>query len=160
MSFCGLLIYFSLRPVGYGDMCATSWVGRMIGCIVSLSGIVVLALPIGIIGSTFAELYNEHLFIKAHGEKLDLATMDDKSMIDLFCHIDGNNSHTVDIFSIKEAFSKGGVVVSGPRLLKEFCAVDHSGTGLIALHEFIQLCKMVVQGNNNVEFSMVMGFAI
>ena len=55
----------TMTTVGYGDMYPIRWYGRMLGMVVMLSGILVIALPITVIGSNFAEVYAQMELRKA-----------------------------------------------------------------------------------------------
>lgn len=54
----------TVTTVGYGDIVPVTWAGRLAGCIVLLCAVVVLALPITLVGGTFAKHYDE---MKAKG---------------------------------------------------------------------------------------------
>lgn len=45
--------------VGYGDIVATTRLGRVFACVFMATGVLLLALPVGVIGSKFVKLYNE-----------------------------------------------------------------------------------------------------
>uniref|UniRef100_A0A061QR06 Voltage-gated ion channel superfamily n=1 Tax=Tetraselmis sp. GSL018 TaxID=582737 RepID=A0A061QR06_9CHLO len=47
----------TMTTVGYGDVVPLRWYGKIVGIIVMLSGILVIALPITVIGSNFADVY-------------------------------------------------------------------------------------------------------
>ena len=49
----------TMTTVGYGDMWPVYWYGKALGMIIMLSGILVIALPITVIGANFAEVYKE-----------------------------------------------------------------------------------------------------
>lgn len=60
--------------VGYGDLVPTSVEGRAIANILMYLGVMILALPIGVISSNFTELYHHYLASKnaAEGEDDEL----------------------------------------------------------------------------------------
>lgn len=43
--------------LGYGDIAPTSVGGRVLACVCAFTGIVMVALPIGVMGSTFSEVF-------------------------------------------------------------------------------------------------------
>ncbi|QRG05876.1 ion transporter [Xanthobacter dioxanivorans] len=53
----------TLTTVGYGDVVPVTTVGRIIGGITMVSGLVMLALPIAIIASSFSEVISKHHFV-------------------------------------------------------------------------------------------------
>lgn len=53
----------TLTTVGYGDVVPVTPVGRIIGAIAMVSGLVMLALPIAIISSSFSEVISKHHFV-------------------------------------------------------------------------------------------------
>ncbi len=53
----------TLTTVGYGDVVPVTIVGRMIGALTMVSGLVMLALPIAIIASSFSEVISKHNFV-------------------------------------------------------------------------------------------------
>lgn len=53
----------TLTTVGYGDVVPVTTVGRIIGGITMVSGLVMLALPIAIIASSFSEVISKHNFV-------------------------------------------------------------------------------------------------
>lgn len=49
----------TITTTGYGDVTPTQWYGKALAMVAMLSGILVLALPITIIGANFAAAYDE-----------------------------------------------------------------------------------------------------
>lgn len=59
----------TLTTVGYGDYAPESVVGHVIAGLCAVCGVIVLALPIGIIASSFHTFYNYHNFANKHVRK-------------------------------------------------------------------------------------------
>lgn len=47
----------TVTTTGYGDIVPTTVLGKLLGCIIMLAGLVILALPITLISTNFAEAY-------------------------------------------------------------------------------------------------------
>lgn len=56
----------TLTTVGYGDYIPTTFLGHMVASACAICGVLVLALPIGVIASTFYKFYNFHAYAKTH----------------------------------------------------------------------------------------------
>ncbi|WP_454916550.1 cyclic nucleotide-gated ion channel [Xanthobacter sediminis] len=53
----------TLTTVGYGDVVPITTMGRMIGAVTMVAGLIMLALPIAIIASSFSEVISKHNFV-------------------------------------------------------------------------------------------------
>ena len=51
----------TLTTVGYGDVAPITFLGKLLGAFIAISGIIVIALPTGIITSGFAELIQSEI---------------------------------------------------------------------------------------------------
>lgn len=51
----------TMTTVGYGDVYPVTWAGQLIACFTMMTGILILALPITVIGTYFAAEYEEYL---------------------------------------------------------------------------------------------------
>ena len=58
----------TISTVGYGDYYPTDLPGRIIGSLCAVSGIMLLALPIAVIASKFADFYGQRSYQKRHLE--------------------------------------------------------------------------------------------
>ena len=54
----------TVTTTGYGDMVPKTVIGKMLGCIIMLAGLVVIALPITVISTNFAEAYEAEEFLR------------------------------------------------------------------------------------------------
>jgi len=72
----------TLTTVGYGDVYPVTLVGKLIGAVVAMTGIGLFAMPAGILGSGFMEVFTERRQAKADGVPdpmdLALATLEDE----------------------------------------------------------------------------------
>ena len=64
------LVIVTITTVGFGDAVPTTKMGNFIGTLTILSGIVVLAMPVGVIGSNFSTEYDRTLQEKSRRKKL------------------------------------------------------------------------------------------
>ena len=58
----------TISTVGYGDYYPTDLPGRIIGSLCAISGIMLLALPIAVIASKFADFYGQKSYLSRHQE--------------------------------------------------------------------------------------------
>ena len=79
----------TITALGYGDIVPTTVMSKVLACFVSLLGIVVLAIPTGIVSSTFIDLSNEERRRNRQGETSSTTT---KEAI-------GKLSHDVEVLS-------------------------------------------------------------
>jgi voltage-gated potassium channel Kch len=56
----------TMTTVGYGDMYPEGTAGRMVATVAMISGVLVLALPLSVIGSNFSNSYDESMKAKAY----------------------------------------------------------------------------------------------
>lgn len=100
--------------MGYGDIAPTSWIGRAIACSVMFIGLVAMALPIGVIGTNFSDMYREAI---AHswtdiGRALKIDKMTEPDMIAFFNEMDEDGSGDLSIIELKKQFDKTGYAIS------------------------------------------------
>jgi len=69
----------TMTTVGYGDMYPEGVPGRMVATIAMISGVLVLALPLSVIGSNFSDSYTEGMKAKAYQAMEDRAEAEARS---------------------------------------------------------------------------------
>lgn len=115
----------------------------MIANIVMIMGVLVLALPIAVVGSNFTQLYTEQMQLdwKNASNVMDVDSLDEKQMIELFHSFDDNKSGSISQEEFKLAFRSAGVDGSDAFYEAIFNKADDDGTGEISEEEFIIMCK-------------------
>merc|ERR1711904_756528 len=63
-------VIVTITTVGYGDAFPTTDIGKFVGTLTILGGIVVLAMPVGVIGSNFSNEYAQREVLKVQRLKL------------------------------------------------------------------------------------------
>ena len=56
----------TLTTVGYGDLFPDTIFGHVVACTCAVGGVVILALPIGVIAASFNTYYNHHKYVSKH----------------------------------------------------------------------------------------------
>lgn len=140
-------VHYSVTAVGYGDLAPTSWLGRAVANIVMITGVLVLALPIGVVGSNFSQLYTERLQLdwKSASGVLDVDALDEAGMRDLFHHFDASGDGTISKKEFISAFKGAGVEGSDEFFASLFDKADDDGGGEICEDEFVSMCKAMQQ---------------
>jgi len=109
IALCFWWAIVTMATVGYGDMVPQTSLGRLVGCVTILAGIVLIALPVAIVGGKFAEAYNEleyaeELFarkqnvnsqpVSTHTSTSMGSTIDDKSVSEATWHANTADGHS------------------------------------------------------------------
>lgn len=105
-------------------------------------GILVLALPIGVIGTNFTKLYTEKLLMewKMASGVLD-GNLDEDGMRALFNQFDHDKGGTIDQEEFIAAFRSAGMEESNEFFESLFEKADDDATGEVTVEEFIMMCK-------------------
>jgi voltage-gated potassium channel len=80
----------TLTTVGYGDVIPKTALGRIVGGLTMISGILMIALPVAIIGSSFAEVVRQRSFVITFGmvARIPLfADIESKALGDILPHL-------------------------------------------------------------------------
>lgn len=76
MGTCIYYVITTMTTVGYGDLTPTTVIGRAVANLIMYCGVVLLALPIGVISSNFSDIYHKDLRISRHGKPVDEEAVD------------------------------------------------------------------------------------
>lgn len=146
LSNLGFLLDFI--TVGYGDLAATSVLGRAVACVVMITGILALALPIAVIGSNFSTLYAEMTrqnAIKGVESIFDFQSLDEKTMTSMFESFDVQKKGFLTKKDFVGGFKKAGIERFGENFEDEYAAMyeefDKDDSDSMDLTEFKTMCR-------------------
>lgn len=127
---------------------ATSWAGRMITCFVMISGVLVLALPIGVIGANFAQLYADwqrQNALTGIGKIFQIEALDTKSMVKLFDFFDTRKEGFLTQKVFVAGLKKMGIERFGENFDSEYAALfeefDQDCDDQMDFEEFVIMCS-------------------
>lgn len=129
--------------VGYGDLVPTTWIGRAVACCVMLTGLIVLALPITVVGSNFTDNYTKTLDAKwdAVAAVLDVKGLSESNMLQLFDRLDIDDDKLVSRAELAIGFREMGLKDADTFIDLVWDELDEDASGFVTPAEFITLCK-------------------
>lgn len=138
-----MLMLLFVSAVGYGDLVPTSATGRVLSCLLMMVTFLLLALPVGVIGSNFTHLYSEKLDLdwKTASSVIDVDSLDAEGIINLFKEFDTENTGYIKKKNFRAAFRKAGIEGSNDFFDGLFFKADVDESGKITMNEFVGMCN-------------------
>ena len=129
----------------------------MVANIVMILGIVMLALPIGLLGTRFVNLYDQRLQLdwRKAAKVLDIDGLDEEGMVALFNQFDESGDGLISRKEFLKVFEKAGLDNLEEMLRALFDKVDGDSSGGISLPEFIEMCKQVQLAKHGLSRSII-----
>ena len=135
------MMLITMTTVGYGDFFPQTPLGRTLVSAAALSGVVIIAMPLAIIGSNFNEQWSGRdlqlmvsrlrlLLIEQHMSVTDVFAV--------FSAIDNDQSGTIDFAEFKDALEKLDIGLTANTLRKVWRKLDEDKNGNIDYFEFCE----------------------
>ena len=132
-------VIVTLGTVGYGDVTPATDVGKAVTVLAILSGVLFMAMPITIVGNSFARVWEEKEAIKVvlkMQELLLMRNLQAKDVLHVFTEFDRDGDGSLDIQEFKLALSIMGVTLTPDRMRKLFAYFDQDHNNMVDCLEF------------------------
>jgi len=134
------LTLVSMTTVGYGDVSPVTVEGHLVCSGLVLTSFLYMAMPLGIIGSIFTQVWTDRdriLLVQRTRDRLAMAgysAYDIPELFDAFAEEDGE----LDIFAFREMMLTMQVGLQERRVNELFLQFDFDGSGTVSAAEFIR----------------------
>mmetsp|Transcript_84732 Transcript_84732/g.244954 ORF Transcript_84732/g.244954 Transcript_84732/m.244954 type:complete len:628 (+) Transcript_84732:128-2011(+) len=131
----------SMTTLGYGDYYPNSTMGRIIVSLLVVCSTLYTAIPLGIIGSAFSEVWHNRfriLLTQRTRKRLQQAGYEARDIPYLFQIFDANHDNSLDIEEFKTMVEFMKVGFRGRRVVELFDLFDDDGSGTIDDREFVK----------------------
>jgi len=130
----------SMTTVGYGDVTPVSGLGSIIVGVLLIISVLYMAMPIGIIGYTFNQVWKERdkiLLMQRARERLAKWGYTANDVVKVFKLFDSNQDGNLDWEEFNDMIRQMRIGLDGARVKELFQAVDKDGGGSIDEQEFV-----------------------
>jgi len=131
----------SMTTLGYGDFYPVSVLGRLIVCLLVLCSALYMAIPLGIIGSAFSEVWSDRfriLLTERTRKRLQQAGYHARDIPFLFEQFDSDRDGCLDMDEFRTMVDFMQVGFNGMRVIELFEMFDSDGSGAIDDREFVR----------------------
>jgi voltage-gated potassium channel len=136
------LTLISASTVGYGDVVPETFLGRIILGILILTFLCYTAIPIGIVGDAFSEVWRDRdrlLLMKRTRDKLLEYGFSAAEIPALFFVFDADRDGLLSLPEFRELVSSMQLGVEDERVVRLFATFDTDGDGAISDTEFVKI---------------------
>jgi len=135
------LTIVTVTTVGYGDKTPQSTWGHLVVSLLVVSSVLYMAMPIGIIGNAFTQIWQDRdrilLMIKTR-DRLVQWGYTARDMIKLFRHFNTDGDGSLSLMEFRKMMSEMEIGLSEERVVELFDSIDKDNSGGIDVKEFIQ----------------------
>lgn len=134
-------MFVTVSTVGYGDVSPTSWQGQIFVCIVIICGLIFLAMPLAIVGSTFGQVWDERQMFKLQRHLRQLLAengIEPDDAVTAFKKIDESGDGTVGYDEFQMFAEMHSLSLKADELKQVWKALDSDSSGSLTLPEFIE----------------------
>eukprot|EP00448_Togula_jolla_P041259 CAMPEP_0170631072 /NCGR_PEP_ID=MMETSP0224-20130122/34401_1 /TAXON_ID=285029 /ORGANISM="Togula jolla, Strain CCCM 725" /LENGTH=647 /DNA_ID=CAMNT_0010959297 /DNA_START=1 /DNA_END=1945 /DNA_ORIENTATION=+ len=132
----------TVTTVGYGDVVPKSRPGSLITSVMVICSVLYMAMPLGIIGSAFCNVWNERgriLLIQRVREQLNKWGFTPRDIPVLFNLVDLEGSGALNLKEFIDLLNPMRLGLSEKRLERLFMELDVHGSGEISAQEFVRI---------------------
>ena len=133
--------FVTVSTVGYGDVSPVTWQGQIFVCFVITCGLVFLAMPLAIVGSTFGQVWNDRQLFKLQRQMRQLLAqsgIEPTDAVSAFQKIDEGGDGTVTSDEFKAFVTMHGIELERDDMKQLWKALDTDGSGSLSLDEFME----------------------
>ena len=132
--------FVTVSTVGYGDVSPTSWQGQIFVCFVIVAGLIFLAMPLAIVGSTFGVVWDERQVTKLQKHLRQLLAengIDPSSASQAFEKMDASGDGNIALDEFKGFCQMYKLTLNEDEIQKVWKALDSDNSGSMSQQEFI-----------------------
>lgn len=135
------LCIVTMTTVGYGDLTPVSGPGYVIIAILVISSVLYMAMPLGIIGYSFTQIWKDRDRILLTQRTRDRLIQWGYSALDIrkvFAHFDSDGGGELDLEEFREMMRAMQIGLSEERIIELFLSFDADGGGAVDEKEFVR----------------------
>ena len=131
----------TVSTVGYGDVSPTSWQGQIFVCWVIICGLIFLAMPLAIVGSTFGQVWDARQIIKLQRHMTQLLArsgIQPTDAVSAFKKIDTSGDGNVTKDEFTTFLQMYGIEMDKEEVKELWGALDTDKSGSLTMEEFME----------------------
>jgi len=132
----------TMTTVGYGDVVPETSQGKIVACGLMVCSALYMALPLGLVGASFSEVWAERdvlLVKKRTRDRLIQSGYTAHDIPALFAVFDTNKTGELTLVQFSKMIKQMNVFIDTERLLKLFNLLDRNQGGTIDEQEFVRI---------------------
>jgi hypothetical protein len=134
-------MFVTVSTVGYGDVSPTTWQGQIFVCMVIICGLIFLAMPLAIVGSTFGQVWDDRQVIKLQRHIRQLLAqhgIEPTDAVSAFKKIDADGNGDVGFQEFKTFLFMHGMEMEKDDMKQLWSALDLDKSGTVTIEEFME----------------------
>ena len=134
-------MFVTVSTVGYGDVSPGTWQGQIFVCIVIICGLIFIAMPLAIVGSTFGAVWDERQLTKLQRHLRQLLAengIDPNDAVIAFSKMDASHDGKVTYNEFRGFCNEFRMSLEAEGIRELWKALDVDGSGSMMLEEFIE----------------------
>ena len=140
---CAWFMLVTFSTVGYGDRSPGTWAGKLITCVAIVGGVLFMAMPITIVGSSFASVWEQKEtkdVVRKMQELLLERGLRATDVLTVFHEFDTTNDGEIDLQEFKGALEVLGLHLRPQQVRKLFDAFDKDHNNTV---DFVEFCHVI-----------------